>query len=78
MRNFIITVMWVLVGLLLWELFIIPLVNEKTDKQEIDKQDFACYWCYTLVDGHCKDDTNWSKWCYNNFEWERPVNDYYD
>ena len=75
MRNFIITVVWVLAGLLLWELFIVPLANKKVYEEKEEK---ACYWCYTLVDGHCKDDTNWSKWCYNNFEWERPQNDYYD
>jgi hypothetical protein len=77
MRNFIITVAWVLVGLFLWELFIVPLAN-RIDVDKKEKEEIACYWCFTLVDGHCRDDTNWSKWCYNNFEWERPENDYYD
>ena len=83
MRNFIITFMWVLSWVLLWELFIVPLANRQENIKQVEQEqeeefDIACFWCYTLVDGYCKDDTNWSKWCYNNFEWERPVNNYYD
>lgn len=64
--------LWIILGAIIWA-YMTKLEN--TAKEEYD---IACYWCYTLVDGHCKDDTNWSKWCYNNFEWDRPVNDYYD
>lgn len=82
MKDFIIIVAWVFVGTLLWELFIVPLANRQENIKQVEQEqeefDIACFWCSTLVDGHCRDDTNWSKWCYNNFEWERPENDYYD
>lgn len=48
---------------------------EQGQEQE-EEFDIACFWCSTLVDGHCTDDTNWSRWCYSGFEWERPEDEF--
>lgn len=51
-------------------------IAEQTAEEQEEEMDIACFWCSTLVNGHCTDDTNWSRWCYSGFEWERPEDEF--